>query len=78
MSYLRLGVVGVVDLGAVVPVLWFLGLGVLDRLGGQEVPVLLQRAGLHLLVVDLHLVRLVWVQDQGVQVGELIILKANG
>lgn len=73
-SYLRLRVSGVVDLFSVVPVLWLLGLGVLDLLGRQHVPVLLHAAGLHLLVVDLHLVRLVWVQDQRVQVAELVVL----
>ena len=73
-SNLGLGVGGVVHLLTVIPVLWFLGLWVLDLLGGQHVPVLLHAAGLHLLVVDLHFVRLVWVQDQRVQVSELVIL----
>lgn len=59
LSYLGLGVIGVVDLVAVIPVLGLLGFGVLDLLWGQEVPVLLQAAGLHLLVVNLHLVGLV-------------------
>lgn len=72
---LRLGVGGIVDLGSVVPVAGFLGLRVLDLLGGQHVPVVLQGAGLHLLVVDPHLIRLVWIQDQRVQVGELVVLE---
>lgn len=75
---LRLGVGGIVDLGSVVPVAGFLGLRVLDHLGGQHVPVVLQGAGLHLLVVDPHLVRLVWIQDQRVQVGELVVLEREG
>ena len=73
-AYLGLGVGGVVHLLTVVPVLRLLGLWVLDLLGGQHVPVLLHAAGLHLLIVDLHFVRLVRVQDQRVQVGELVIL----
>jgi len=73
-THLGLGVFGVVDLAVVVPVLGLLGLGVLDLLDGQEVPVLLQRAGLHLLVVNLHLIGLVGVQDQRVQMGQLVIL----
>lgn len=75
MSYLRLGVVGVLDLGSVVPVAGLLGLWVLDLLLGQHVPVIFQGAGLHLLIVDLHLVCLVWVQDQCVKVGQLVILE---
>ncbi len=73
-SNLRFGVRLIVDPGAVVPVLRFLGFGVLDLLRGQEVPVLLQRARLHLLVVNLHLVRLIRIQDQCVQVSQFIIL----
>lgn len=75
--YLRLGVIGIVNLGSVVPVAGFLGLWVLDLLGGQHVPVILQGAGLHLLIVDPHLVRLVWIQDQCVQMGELVILETG-
>lgn len=74
-SYLRLSVAGVIDLGPVIPVAGFLGLWVLDLLRGQHVPVILQGAGLHLLIVDPHLVRLVWIQDQCVQVGQLVILE---
>ena len=73
-SYLGLGVGGVVHLLTVIPVLWFLGLWVLDLLGWQEVPVLLQSARLHLLVVDPHLIGLIRVQDQGVQMCQLVVL----
>lgn len=41
---LGLGVIGVVDLLPLIPVLWLLGLGVLDLLGWQEVPVVLEAA----------------------------------
>ena len=61
----------------VVPVLGLRGLGILDLLGGQEVPVVLQRAGLGLLVIDEDLVGVVRVEDEGVQVGEHIVLAAN-
>ena len=46
----------------------------LDLLGGQEVPVVLELSALGLLVVDEDLVGAVGVQDQGVQVGENVIL----
>lgn len=74
-KYLRLGIVSIVNLGTVIPVLWFLGLWILDFLGGQEIPVLLQRSRLHLLIVNLYLVGLVWVEDQRVQVCKFIILQ---
>jgi hypothetical protein len=61
----------------VVPVLGLLCLGILDHLGREEVPVLLQGAGLRLLVVDQDLVGVVRVQDQGVQVGEHVVLASN-
>lgn len=64
----------VVDLGSVVPVLRLAGLRVRDGLGGQEVPVVLQRATLDAAVVDLHLVRVVRSDDERVQVGELVVL----
>lgn len=44
ISYLRLGVVRIVNLGSVVPVAGFLGLWVLDLLCWQHVPVILQGA----------------------------------
>lgn len=78
ISDLRLGVSGVVDLGPVVPVAGFLGIWVLDLLWGQHVPVVLQGAGLHLLIVDFHFVCLVGIQDECVQVGELVILEREG
>lgn len=43
-AHLWLGVGRVVDFGPVVPVLWLLGLRVLDSLWGQNVPVILQSA----------------------------------
>lgn len=78
ISYLGLRVTGIGDLGSVVPVTGFLGLWVLDRLRGQHVPVFLQGAGLHLLVVDPHLVRLIRIQYQCVKVGQLVILQSGG
>lgn len=60
-----------------VPVLGFLGLGILDHLGWQEVPVLLHAAALHLLAVDEHLVGVVGVQHQSVEVGVDVVLAAD-
>ena len=71
---LGLGVVRVGDGGPVVPVLGFAGLGVLDLLGGEEVPVGLQVAGLDLFVVDFDFVGVVGVDDEGVEVGEDVVL----
>lgn len=73
--HLRFGVVGVVDLGPVIPVAGFLCLWVFDLLWWQHVPVILQRARLHLFIVNSHLICLVWIQDQCVQVGQLIVLR---
>lgn len=72
--HLWLGVVSIINLGTIVPVLWLLGFGVLNFLWGQEVPVFLQTARFYLLVVNLHLIGLIWIQDECVQVGQLIIL----
>lgn len=66
LTCLRFGITGVVDGRPVVPVAGLLGIRILDLFGGQHVPVVLQRAGLHLLVVNPHLIGLVWVQDQRV------------
>lgn len=75
--YLRLGVFDIVNFVTVVPILRLLGFRVLNLLGRQEVPVFLQTARLHLLVVNPHLVGLIWIEDQCVQVGELVILKGK-
>lgn len=73
--YLGLGVRLVIDLGTVIPVFWLLGLWIFDFLWRQEIPVLLQRARLHLLVINLHLIGLIGLQDQCVQVSQFIILQ---
>jgi len=52
----RLGVVGVINGGALVPILRLLGFGVLDLLGRQEVPVSLELATLNLFIVDENLI----------------------
>merc|ERR1719420_222600 len=74
---LGLAVLGVVDLLLVVPVLGLGGLRVLDLLGREEVPVVLERAGLCLLVVDEHLVLSVGLHDERVEVGVDVVLAAH-
>ena len=49
----------------------------LDLLGRQKVPVSLQLTTLHLLVVNLDLIGVVRAHDEGVQVGESVVLAAN-
>lgn len=68
-------IIGVGNLLSVIPVLWLFGFRVFNLFGRQEVPVILQIAGLDLLIVDLDLVGVVWVDNQRVQVGVLIILQ---
>mmetsp|Transcript_17688 Transcript_17688/g.29729 ORF Transcript_17688/g.29729 Transcript_17688/m.29729 type:complete len:230 (+) Transcript_17688:896-1585(+) len=75
---LRLNVVGVSNLLTLVPVLRLAGLRVPNRLGGEEVPVVLNVAGGLLNVVDENLVGLVRVHNQGVHVGELVGLAVDG
>lgn len=75
--HLRLGVLRVINLGPLIPVIRFPGLGVLDLPGGQEVPVLLQAARFHPPIVDLHLIGVVRPDHQRVEVGELIILQGG-
>lgn len=77
-QYLRFGVTGVIDLGPVVPITGFLGLWVFDFLWWQHVPVILQGARLNLFIVNSHLVCLVWIQDQCVQVTQFVILEEGG
>ena len=74
---LGLGVLRVVDLLSVIPVLGLLGFGILDLLGRQEVPVFLKASRLDLLVVDEDLVGAVGVDDEGVQVGEDVVLATD-
>jgi len=74
---LRLGVLWIINLLAVIPVFRLLGFGILDLLGGKEVPVVGQGSGFGLLVVDEDLVCSVGVDDQCVQVGEDIVLASN-
>lgn len=68
-------IVRVSNLLPVVPVLRLLGFWVLDSFGRQEVPVVLQTARLHFLIINLDLVRVVWVDNQRVQVAVLIVLR---
>lgn len=63
LIYLRLGVISIVDLSTIIPVLRLLSFGVLDLLGRQEVPVILQTARFYFLIIDLHNVGLIWIQD---------------
>lgn len=74
---LRFLIVRVRNLLPVIPVLWLFGLGVLDFFGRQEVPVILQIARFHLLIIYLNLISVVRVDDQCVQVGVLIILQGR-
>ena len=74
---LGLGVFGVIDLLTVIPVFGLLGFGILDLLGRQEVPVFLKASRLDLLVVDEDLVGAVGVDDEGVQVGEDVVLATD-
>lgn len=71
---LRFGVFRIVDFRPVVPILGLLGLWILDLFGRKEVPIFLQGARLHLLVVNFHFVRLVRPQDQCVEVCKFIVL----
>lgn len=73
----RLGIIRVRDGGTIVPIFGFLGFGVLDLLGWQEVPVGLQLSRLDLLVVDLDLVGVVGVDDESVEVREDVVLAAD-
>lgn len=54
-----------------------LGLGVLDVLGLQHVPVILEGSSGNSLLVNLDGVGVVWVEDHGVQVSELVSLTRN-
>ena len=75
--YLRLDILRIIELGLINPVVGLLGFGILDRLGRQEIPVVSQRSGLSGLVVNQHLVRPVRVHDQGVEMGEDIVLATD-
>merc|ERR1739838_246863 len=61
----------------IIPVFGFGCLGVLDGLGGEEVPVLIQTARFDLLVIDENLVFVVGREDEGVEMGEDVILAAD-
>merc|ERR1712086_98314 len=67
----------VVDLGLIDPVVWLLLIRVADLLRLEEVPALLEAAGVNLVHVNLHLVGVVWLDDEGVQVREGVALATN-
>ncbi len=73
-AHLRFCVFRIVNFRPVVPILWLLGLGILDLFWRKEIPVFLKRTRFYFLVVDFDFVRLVWPQDQCIQVREFIIL----
>merc|ERR1712086_595808 len=70
-------VLWVVDLGLIDPVVWLLLIRVADLLRLKEVPALLEAAGVNLVHVNLHLVGVVWLDDEGVQVREGVALATN-
>lgn len=74
-TYFRLCSLRVVNFWLVIPVFWFLCLWVRDGLWWQEVPILFQLATANLLVVDLDYIGVVRLQDKGVQMSQLIILR---
>merc|ERR1719322_1410711 len=74
---LGLGGIGVGHVLRLVPVLGLGRLRVLDLLGREEVPVVLEGAGLDLLVVDEHLVLSVGLHDERVEVGVDVVLAAH-
>mmetsp|Transcript_23051 Transcript_23051/g.34412 ORF Transcript_23051/g.34412 Transcript_23051/m.34412 type:complete len:400 (+) Transcript_23051:181-1380(+) len=75
---LRLLVLRVVHHGVVHPVGGLLVLGILDLLGGQELPVILHGALVDALLVDLHLHGVVRLHHQPVQVGGALLLLLVG
>lgn len=75
--HLWLFIVRVINLLPFVPVFRLLCIWILDLLWGQKVPIILQRSRLHLLVVDLHLICVVWINEERVQMGVFIILVIN-
>lgn len=75
MTDLWFVIIRVRNLLPVIPVLWLFGFRVFNFFGRQEVPVILQIAGLDLLIVNLNLISVVWVDNQCVQVGVLVILQ---
>ena len=72
-----LGVFWVINLLPVIPILRLLGFRILDLLRGKEVPVLLESSGFGLFVVDQDFIGSIRVDDEGVQVGEDVILAAD-
>lgn len=75
--HLWFGGLWVIDLCLVVPVLRLLGFRIWDGLGREEVPVVLQVSSFHSLVVNLHLIGVVWLDDESVKMSELIVLRGE-
>mmetsp|Transcript_27887 Transcript_27887/g.78151 ORF Transcript_27887/g.78151 Transcript_27887/m.78151 type:complete len:379 (+) Transcript_27887:324-1460(+) len=73
----RLGVLRVRHHFLVHPIGRLAGIGVLDLLGRQEVELILQLARSHRGVVDLDLEGVVGVEDEGVEVGDIVILAGD-
>merc|ERR1719234_1258406 len=74
---LWLDILRIIKLGLVNPVVGLLRFRILDCLGRQEIPVISQRSGLSGLVVNQHLVCPVSVDNQGVEMGEDVVLATD-
>lgn len=70
-------VIGVGDGSALIPVLRLLGFRILNLLWCKEVPVILQRSRLNLLVINQHLVCVIGLNDQRVEMCELVVFAAD-
>merc|ERR1740133_355596 len=71
---LWLGVLWVIHLGLIDPVLWLLVLWVIDLLLLKELPALGEGTSLDRYAIDGHIEGVVWLDSQGVKVGELVAL----
>mmetsp|Transcript_41596 Transcript_41596/g.81600 ORF Transcript_41596/g.81600 Transcript_41596/m.81600 type:complete len:319 (+) Transcript_41596:502-1458(+) len=69
---------GIIDLGFVDPVGGLGLVGVLDLLGGEEIPVIFQFATFDFFAVNVDLVRVVRLDDEGVDVSHLVVLGRDG
>ena len=67
----------VINFGTVIPVLGFLGLGILDHFGGQNVPIVFNGSFLCTFVINKNFIGAIRVDNKSIQMSKNVILASD-
>ena len=67
----------VINFGTVIPVLGFLGLGILDHFGGQNVPIFVNGSFLGTFVINKNFIGAIGVDNKSIQMSKDVILASD-